>query len=140
MGEKPLEEMSKSTKVKSFNIGTLNVQGCKDHHKQYSILEDAINYNLQVIGITETHLTEECTKTIAVKKNNNISSRTYEIFFGGIEGQNIFSGTGIAIESSLNKVERVMPEMLEEEGLYINKSKTEKYRISKHGDNKWKKA
>ena len=33
--------------------------------------------------------------------------------------------------SKINLVERVIPDMLLEEGLYINKSKTERYQISK---------
>ena len=35
-------------------------------------------------------------------------------------------------------MERVVPSMLCKEGLYINKSKTEKYHISKCSNTKWK--
>ena len=41
-------------------------------------------------------------------------------------------------EVKINQVERVLPSMLSEEGLYISKSKTEKYHISKCSDTKWK--
>ena len=41
-------------------------------------------------------------------------------------------------EAKINQVERVVPSMLCEEGLYINRSKTEKYHISKYFDTKWK--
>ena len=41
-------------------------------------------------------------------------------------------------EAQINQVERVLPSMLSEEGLFINKSKTEKYHISKCSDTKWK--
>ena len=41
-------------------------------------------------------------------------------------------------EAKINQVERVLPSMLSEEGLYINQSKTEKYHISKCSDTKWK--
>ena len=41
-------------------------------------------------------------------------------------------------ETKINIVERVIPPMLLENGLYINKSKTEKFHVSKYGDNKWK--
>ena len=40
----------------------------------------------------------------------------------------------------MNLVERVISGMLLKEGLYINKSKTEKYQISKHNDTKWRKC
>ena len=41
-------------------------------------------------------------------------------------------------KAKINQVERVLPSMLSEEGLYINKSKTEKYHISKCSNTKWK--
>ena len=41
-------------------------------------------------------------------------------------------------EAKINQVERVLPSMLSEDGLYMNKSKTEKYHISKCSDTKWK--
>ena len=41
-------------------------------------------------------------------------------------------------EAKINQGERVVPSMLCEEGLYINKSNTEKYHISKCNDTKWK--
>ena len=41
-------------------------------------------------------------------------------------------------KAKINQVERVLPRMLSEEGLYINKSKTEKYHISKCSNTKWK--
>ena len=90
--------MSKSTvKDKALNVGTLNVQGCRDEFKQSIILEDALNYDLQVIGLTETHVIDEGTKTFIVKKNN--TNRTYELFVSGIKEHNTYTGTGIAIQS-----------------------------------------
>ena len=41
-------------------------------------------------------------------------------------------------KAKINQVERVLPSKLSEEGLYIKKSKTEKYHISKCSDRKWK--
>ena len=93
--------MSKPTvKVKALNVWTLNVQGCREESKQQTILEDALGCDLQVIGLTETHVIDELTTTITVKRTNTIK-RTYKLFFGGIKDKNTFSGTGIAIESSL---------------------------------------
>ena len=40
----------------------------------------------------------------------------------------------------MNLVERVISDILLEEGLYINKSKTGKYEISRHNDIKWRKC
>ena len=69
------EKMSKSTvKVKALNVGTLNVKGCRDKYKQRIILEDALNYDLQVIGLTETHVIDEGTKTVTVKRKKKHQS------------------------------------------------------------------
>ena len=40
--------------------------------------------------------------------------------------------------SKINQIERMMPEMLLEQGLFINKSKTEEYHISRTSDTKWR--
>ena len=77
------EEMSKSTvKVHSLNVGTLNVQGCREESKQRNIIDDALKYNQQILGLTETHVKDEGTTTINVKRDNMIS-RTYQVFFRG---------------------------------------------------------
>ena len=39
----------------------------------------------------------------------------------------------------MNQVESVVPEMLEENNLFINTTKTEKYEISRISDDSWKK-
>ena len=41
-------------------------------------------------------------------------------------------------EAKINQVERAVPSMLCEEGLYINQGKTEKYHMSKCSYTKWK--
>ena len=42
-------------------------------------------------------------------------------------------------ESKINQVERLMPEMLKENNLYVNPTKTEKYTISRTSNGSWKK-
>ena len=37
--------------MKVFKVGTLNVQGCQKEEKIKTICEDALNYDLQVIGL-----------------------------------------------------------------------------------------
>ena len=86
------EEMSKSTIL-------VNAQGCCEQNKQRTIVEDALRYDLQILGLTETHVKDEGTTTITVKQENNIK-RTYQVFFTGIKDTNTFPGTGIAIEDS----------------------------------------
>ena len=43
-------------------------------------------------------------------------------------------------ESKVNQIEMIIPQMLKDEGLYINKSKTEKFHISRDSDMSWKKC
>ena len=43
-------------------------------------------------------------------------------------------------ESKTNQIERMIPQMLQDEGLYINKSKTERFKISRNSDTNWKKC
>ena len=43
-------------------------------------------------------------------------------------------------ESKMNQIERVIPEMLEQNNLFVNTTKTEKYEISRISDNSWKKC
>ena len=86
--------MSKSAvKVKALNVRALNVS----FWKQRIILEDAFKYDLQVTGLTVTHVIDESAKAFTMKKDN--TNRTYELFFSGIKKQNTYSATGIAIES-----------------------------------------
>ena len=40
----------------------------------------------------------------------------------------------------MNQIERVIPEMLEQNNLFVNTTKTEKYEISRISDNSWKKC
>ena len=86
--------MSKSAvKVKALNVRALKVS----FWKQRIILEDALKYDLQVTGLTVTHVIDESAKAFTVKKDN--TNRTYELFFNGIKNQNTYTGTGIATES-----------------------------------------
>ena len=40
----------------------------------------------------------------------------------------------------MNQIERVIPEMLEQNNLFVNTTKTEKYKTSRISDNSWKKC
>ena len=93
-------------KYKYLNIGTLNVRGSRDEVKMETIAKDAANYNLQILGITETHVKEESNTKIAVKSEQNI--RTYNYYNGGIVEGNTYAGVGVLIDADLeSKVNRV---------------------------------
>ena len=42
-----------------MNIGTLNTQGCQDNTKLLSIASDSEKYNVQILGLTETHIVDQ---------------------------------------------------------------------------------
>ena len=58
-----------TTELKVINIGTLNVQQCQKEDKQQFMYEDALKYNLQSLGLTETHVVQEDILTITAKPN-----------------------------------------------------------------------
>ena len=49
----------------------MNVQGCRNEVKKQFIYEDTLKYSLQIIGLTETHISKEeisTNKNISIKK------------------------------------------------------------------------
>ena len=84
--------------MQKINFGTLNLNGCKTHEeKLQTIAEDAYRYNIQILGVTETHLPEEETLNIEVKDKK----KKYIFYNSGIKEKNIFTGTGILIEENI---------------------------------------
>lgn len=59
--------------MKTLNVGTLNVQGCQLLKKQKTICQDMFKYDLQILGITETHVKKKKTEKIAI----NMRTYTY---------------------------------------------------------------
>ena len=83
----------------ALNIGTLNVQGCREEHDQQNIFEDASKYNLQVLAITETHTTEEGSRKVTVESEGK--RKTYNVYHSGIQSDNVYAGVGFVIDDSL---------------------------------------
>ena len=87
-------------KVNTLNFETLNVHDCCEKSKQRNIIEDTFAYNLQVLGLTETHVRDgNCSTKITVKRDNKFN-QTYQGFFSAIEGTYTFSGNNIGPYSS----------------------------------------
>ena len=53
--------------LKVIKVGTLNVQGCRKEDKQQFIYEDALKYDQQIIGHTESHVVQEDILTITAR-------------------------------------------------------------------------
>ena len=45
-----------NNKYKHLNVGSLNVRGCREHYQKQIVANDAMNYDLDILGISETHI------------------------------------------------------------------------------------
>ena len=83
-------------KFKYLKVATFNTQGlrsCKIKRKK--ITEDAERYDIQVMGITETHIKESTVEHFKSKQ------KRYTIYHNGIEEESQFTGVGIVIEEDI---------------------------------------
>ena len=39
-----------------MNVGSLNVRGCREHYQKQIVGNDAMNYDLDMLGLSETHI------------------------------------------------------------------------------------
>lgn len=81
-----------TTELKVIKVGTLNVQGCQKEDKKQYIYEDALKCDLQILGLTEIHVVQECILTITAR--HQAKQRMYKIHHGGIQDTNQYTGTG----------------------------------------------
>ena len=84
--------------MKEINFGTLNVRGSREDYDKEILYRDVGQYNIQILGFTESHIIgEERSEDVNIK--NEI--RKYQYFGGGIIGINTYSGVGCIIDASL---------------------------------------
>ena len=81
-----------TTELKVIKVGTLIVQGCQNEDKKQYIYEDALKCDLQILGLTEIHVVQECILTITAR--HQAKQRMYKIHHGGIQDTNQYTGTG----------------------------------------------
>ena len=55
---------------KYINCGTLNVRGIITDEERQTLTQDALQYNLHIVSIPETHLTEDTMEDITIKDEN----------------------------------------------------------------------
>ena len=48
-----------NNKCKQLNVGTLNVRGCKARYQKQIVANDALNYDLDILVLSETHIKGE---------------------------------------------------------------------------------
>ena len=79
-----------------LNIGTLNTQGCQGKTKILSIARDTEKYNVEILGLTETHVKNQHLEEVkGIKK-------VYNLYHNGIKGTNKYSGVGLLINKDIN--------------------------------------
>ena len=88
-----------------FNVGTLNIRGCKDPYDRSILAKDALRYDLQILGVQETHLKHQNNQgfeNIVALLDSPKRSRTYNFFYCGSD-KNTHQGVGLLINSALNQ-------------------------------------
>ena len=58
-----------NNKCKQLNVGTQNVRGCKARYQKQIVANDALNYDLDMFGLSETHIKGE-----GLEENTNIAT------------------------------------------------------------------
>ena len=87
-----------------FNVGTLNIRGCKDPYDRSILAKDVLRYDLQILGVQETHLKHQNNQgfeNIVALLDLPKRSRTYNFFYCGSD-KNTHHGVGLLINSALN--------------------------------------
>ena len=64
---------------KYINCATLNVRGIKTDEERQALAADALNYDVHILAITETHLTEDTYENISIKDDNG-STHNYLLY------------------------------------------------------------
>ena len=91
--------------MKSINIGTLNTRVNRKLEEKISVGEDAMKYKIDVLGITETHNSEEELETFKIKTPyDDEKTKEYIYYNGGIRGENKYTGVGFVIDKCVNIV------------------------------------
>ncbi len=92
-----------NVKSKKLNIGALNVRGCQEKHQQTIIAKDDLRNDLDIIGISETHLKGQGLEEIHTTINDNKDAPKhgdYLLFYTGSE-TNTHHGIGLLINKHL---------------------------------------
>ena len=88
-----------NNKCKQLNVGTLNVRGCKARYQKQIVANDALNYDLDILGLSGTHIKGEGLEEIrAFQKDKH---RDYLMYYTGSDN-NKHHGVGLLINKELD--------------------------------------
>src|SRR5215216_728708 len=81
-----------------FSIATQNVRSCISNEKMTQIEQFFISYNLDILGLSETHLNS----AQALYRSKNFHNKPYKLIFSSDNSQNNYQGVGFIIRSNLH--------------------------------------
>ena len=79
---------------RNLNIGSLNVRGCKSVEERETVIKDCILNDIDIIGITETHVAE------TGLENFKLENKEYILYHCG-EANDNYHGVGFAVKKEL---------------------------------------
>ena len=87
-----------NNKCKQLNVGTLNVRGCKARYQKQIVANEALDYDLDVLGLSETHIKGEGLEEIRAFQKDKY--RDYLMYTGS--DNNKHHGVGLLINKELD--------------------------------------
>jgi len=81
-----------------FSIATQNVRSCTSTDKMTQIEQFFVSYNLDILGLSETHFNS----TQALYCSKNFHNKPYKFIFSSDNPQNNYQGVGFIIRSYLH--------------------------------------
>ena len=113
-----------------LNVGTLNVQGCRDVYKQQAIYSDTLKHNINILALTR-HIVEEYCEIVTV--DDEEKHKKYCVYHGGITVENTFCGVGFVIEEELQtKFSRISDRIIQASLQLKDRSKTSTNKVKYH--------
>ena len=90
---------STNNKCKQLNVGTLNVRGCKARYQKQIVANDALNYDLAILGLSETHIKGNGLEEIRAFQKDKYHE--YLMYYTGSDN-NKHHGVGLLINKELD--------------------------------------
>ena len=86
--------------VDGFNVGSLNVRGCRTIEEQNTLISDIYKYKIELLAVSETHIKGTGIKSLKYQTKDN-NAQKYSFFWTGND-TNHHHGVGIIADETLN--------------------------------------
>ena len=91
---------SEKTRKQITNFATLNVRGCNSEEQLTALAMDALNYNIKVLTISETHIPKE-EEIYEIKVENKHGKKEDFVLHTSNQDKNTHHGLGILVNKNL---------------------------------------